>query len=51
MVTAEKIGDFLIRIGSMKPEQCDDVINLQNKGVKRMFGEIAAELGYVEKKQ
>jgi len=42
-----RIGEFLVQIGAMKPYQVEDVLRLQKQGDKRMFGEIAIELGYV----
>jgi hypothetical protein len=50
MLQKEKIGDFLIGIGSLTAEQRDDVLRLQVEGDKRLFGEIARELGYVNKR-
>lgn len=44
---AEKIGEFLIRIGAMRPDQVERVIQLQSAGDKRRFGVIAAELKYI----
>jgi hypothetical protein len=43
-----KIGEFLVRIGAMKQFQVDDVLRVQGQGDKRMFGEIAIELGYID---
>jgi hypothetical protein len=42
-----KIGEFLMEIGAMKQYQVDDVLRVQANGDKRMFGEIAIELGYI----
>jgi hypothetical protein len=44
----EKIGEALVRIGAMKSYQVDDVLRLQSGGDKRLFGEIAIELGYID---
>ncbi len=43
-----RIGEFLVTIGAMKQFQVDDVLRVQRGGDKRMFGEIAIELGYVD---
>lgn len=43
-----RIGEFLVQIGAMKPYQVEDVLRVQRDGDKRMFGEIAIELGYVD---
>jgi len=44
----EKIGDILVRIGAMQRRQVDDVLTKQAAGDRRMFGEIAIELGYID---
>ncbi len=48
MLGKEKIGDFLVGIGAMTAEQLDEVLRHQAEGDKRIFGEIARELGYVD---
>jgi hypothetical protein len=44
---AERIGDFLVRTGSMTPEQVQAVLKVQEAGDRRRFGEIAIALGYL----
>jgi hypothetical protein len=44
----ERIGEALVRIGAMKTFQVEDVLRLQQAGDRRMFGEIAIELGYID---
>lgn len=44
----ERIGEGLVRIGAMSEKNKDHVLDLQRKGDKRLFGEIAVELGYVD---
>ena len=44
----ERIGEALVRIGAMKSYQVEDVLRLQAGGDRRMFGEIAIELGYID---
>ncbi len=44
----ERIGDGLVRIGAITQAQCDHVLQLQKAGDKRLFGEIALALGYVD---
>jgi hypothetical protein len=44
---AERIGDFLTRIGSMNSSQVKIVIQVQQAGDRRRFGEIALKLGYI----
>ena len=43
----DRIGDFLVKIGAMRPDQVQDVLRLQQAGDKRRFGEIAIELRYI----
>ncbi|TVR85195.1 MAG: hypothetical protein EA428_16205 [Spirochaetaceae bacterium] len=43
----ERIGEFLVKIGAMTPEQLVEVLEQQKKEPNRLFGEIAVELGYI----
>ena len=43
-----KIGGFLLSIGAMKPWQVADVLLAQRAGDRRLFGEIAIALGYID---
>jgi len=43
----EKIGDFLVRIGALTPEQVNDILKKQEQEPHKLFGIIAIELGYV----
>ena len=43
----ERIGEFLVRTGSMTPDQVQAVLQVQASGDKRRFGEIAVALGYL----
>ena len=43
----DRIGDFLMKIGAMKPGQVQDVLRVQKAGDTRRFGEIAIELHYI----
>jgi len=45
---AQRIGDFLIRIGAMTAEQVKDVLRAQEGGDTRMFGELAIAKGYID---
>ena len=45
---AERIGDGLVRIGAMTEEQRDTVLQMQNDGDERMFGEIAIDLKFID---
>ncbi len=47
MAEVERIGDGLVRIGAMTEEQREKVIELQDNGDTRLFGEIAVELGFI----
>jgi hypothetical protein len=42
-----RIGEFLVAIGKMTPEQVDQVQRAQKAGDKRRFGEIALALGFI----
>lgn len=46
----ERIGEALVRIGAMTPEQVDQVLKLQQDGDNRLFGEIAIEQGFINDK-
>lgn len=46
----ERIGEALVRIGAMAPEQVDQVLKLQKDGDKRLFGEIAIEQSFINDK-
>jgi hypothetical protein len=46
-LATEKIGEGLVRIGAMTEEQRNQVIEKQNEGDERMFGEVAIEMGYI----
>jgi hypothetical protein len=43
----EKIGEFLTRTGAMTSSQVKTVLQIQQAGDKRRFGEIALKLGYI----
>jgi hypothetical protein len=48
---AERIGDFLMRIGAMDQAQVDEVLRIQAEDpddAVRVFGEIAIELGFID---
>lgn len=44
----DRIGSFLVKIGAMKPDQVEGVLRIQEAGDKRLFGEIALEVGYIK---
>jgi hypothetical protein len=44
---ADRIGDFLVKIGAMTPEQVKAVLRLQEMGNGQRFGDIALALGYL----
>lgn len=43
----EKIGEFLVRIGTMSSQQVKQVLTAQYAGCNRRFGEIALDLGFI----
>jgi hypothetical protein len=45
---AERIGEFLVRIGAMTEEQVLEVLRLQKETPDTLFGEIAISRGYVD---
>ena len=44
---ANKIGKILVQLGVMKNYQVENVLLRQKAGDKRLFGEIAIELCYI----
>jgi len=44
---AEKIGEYLVRVGAMTRDQAETVVRLQSAGDRRKFGAIAEELHYI----
>lgn len=46
---AERVGDFLVRIGAITAEQMAEVLKIQAAEEEpRLFGQIAIELGYID---
>jgi hypothetical protein len=46
---AERIGDFLVRIGAMTQDQADAVVKAQEEDEElRIFGEIAIAMGFID---
>ncbi len=46
---AERVGEFLVRIGAMTTDQVAEVGKIQDAEEEpRLFGEIAIELGYID---
>jgi hypothetical protein len=46
----EKIGEGLIRIGTIKTLQVEDILRRQTNGDKRQFGEIAVAMQFIDQK-
>ena len=46
----ERLGEFLVRIGVINPEQVEIVLKKQKEQPDKLFGEIAVELGYINDK-
>jgi hypothetical protein len=44
---ANRIGDFLVKIGAMTQEQVEEVLHRQHEGDARIFGEIALDLHFL----
>lgn len=46
---AERVGDFLIRIGVITTAQMVEILKIQDAEEEpRLFGQIAIELGYID---
>jgi len=46
---AERVGDFLVRIGAITTAQMAEVLKIQDAEEEpRLFGQIAIELGYID---
>ncbi len=46
---AERVGDFLVRIGAITTVQMAEVLKIQDAEEEpRLFGQIAIELGYID---
>jgi hypothetical protein len=44
---ANRIGEFLVAMGRMTPDQVEQVLRAQREGDGRLFGEIALALHFV----
>lgn len=44
----ERIGEGLVRRGALQSAQVDEILTIQKNGDKRLFGEIALDLGYIK---
>jgi len=44
----ERIGEGLVRLGALTQDRCDEILALQASGDKRLFGEIALALGFLD---
>jgi len=44
----ERIGEGLVRLGVLTEERCHEVLSFQASGDKRLFGEIALALGFLD---
>ncbi len=44
----EKIGEFLVRIGALTPEQRDEILEIQKREPDKLFGYIAIEKKYLD---
>ncbi|ORC38298.1 hypothetical protein [Marispirochaeta aestuarii] len=42
------IGQALVQQGELSREQVDQVLQMQKNGDKRLFGEIAVDMGYLD---
>lgn len=44
----KRIGEILVQMGAIKPEQVEAVLAAQKAGDSRLFGQIALALGFIE---
>jgi hypothetical protein len=44
----ERIGEGLVRLGFLSEKQCEKILELQASGDRRLFGEIALTLGFID---
>ena len=47
-IMQKRIGEMLVHMGAMKPEQVEAVLAAQKAGDTRLFGQIALALGFIE---
>jgi hypothetical protein len=47
MANKDRIGEFLMKIGAMTEAQVQQVLQAQEAGDERRFGDIALALGYL----
>ncbi|HPB82713.1 MAG TPA: hypothetical protein PK200_11805 [Spirochaetota bacterium] len=45
----EKIGQYLVRLDYLSFEQAEEVLRIQQENPGRKFGDIAVELGYIDR--
>jgi hypothetical protein len=45
----EKIGQYLVRLDYLSFEQAEEVVRIQQESPGRKFGDIAVELGYIDR--
>ena len=45
---SERIGDYMIRTGTMNQSQVDEVVRVKAGGDQRHFGDIAVSLGFIK---
>ena len=46
----KRVGEFLVKIGAMKPWQVENILAAQGAGDGRVFGELAIAFGYIDDK-
>ncbi len=44
----KRIGEIMVALGAMNPDQVESVLVAQRTGDKRLFGTIALSLGFIE---
>ena len=47
-IIGQRIGDWLVGQGELSRVQLDEILELQRSGDRRLFGEIAVDLEYID---
>ena len=45
-----RFGELLVRVGALTKEHVNDILEYQQNHPAMLFGQIAVELGYIDKK-
>jgi hypothetical protein len=45
--STERLGELLVRVGAITPEQVREILDYQKEHPGQLFGQIAIELGFI----